>query len=111
MRHCSFKTSGDDADSVACLQFTSLGGYFVVANESGNMSVFKCGDGNKFSRILVADGEGRRKVVNIESVHCFVNSSPVTTSTWIKSASIDLLLATTHADGTMKVWQPNKRAR
>ena len=87
---CSFKTTGDDGDSIVSLRFTSLGGYFVAANASGSMSVYKCGDGNNFSRILVADGEGRRKVVNIESVHRFVNSSRVTTSTWIKSDSLEV---------------------
>lgn len=40
----------------------------------------------------------------------FVNSSPVLTTNFIRSESLNLLLATIHKDGTMKVWSPNKRA-
>lgn len=40
----------------------------------------------------------------------FVNSSPILTSNFVRSESLNLLLATVHRDGTLKVWSPNKRA-
>ena len=59
VRHCSFKTASTGSDAVTGVSFSDHGGYFVAANASGNMGVYRVGDGNNFSRILVAEGEVR----------------------------------------------------
>ena len=59
VRHCSFKTASIGSDAVTGVSFSDHGGYFVAANASGNMGVYRVGDGNNFSRILVAEGEVR----------------------------------------------------
>jgi hypothetical protein len=71
--HASLKTCNEDKDEVSCVAFSDTGGHLVSCTKRGSMTVYKCGDGNKFTelkveRIPTNSSRSAQYKVNLDSI-------------------------------------------